>query len=107
MNIFNVKWGIHIYVFLLLEQQNTSFETLLFFQFCSGELFRKAPGITPPPPMYIKLFSLQIWTIHKSDLNNFEKRRNQQIRGSLACLKMSLNNQHFENLFYEYLAFDT
>ena len=47
MNIFNVKWGIHIYVFLLLEQQNISFETLQFFQISSGKLFRKAPGITP------------------------------------------------------------
>ena len=102
MNIFNVKWGIN--VFLLLEQQNISFEFYYFFNFLVENCSEKPQG---NPRMYIKLFSLQIWTIHKSDLNNFEKRRNQQIRGSLACLKMSLNNQHLENLFYEYLAFDT
>ena len=48
MNIFNVKWGIHIYVFLLLEQLNISFETLPFLQFSCGELFRKSPGINLP-----------------------------------------------------------
>ena len=105
MNIFNVKWGIHICI--SITRATKYFLRNSVFQFSSGELFRKALAITLTPHVYQIIFSSNLDDSQYSDLNNFEKRRNQQICESLACLKMSLNNQKLENLFYEYLAFNT